>query len=262
MTKKETPISHSLELSQDDFKLYRSLKQKKYRDHYRLFLVEGYRLLQEMQQTKWPVQTLLYEKNEENLAKNFPWSTTLLKKGGVSLLSEVPSPQALIGIAEFDVPSPPQWSQWKKIVLLENISDPGNLGTIFRSAAAFGIEAIFLGSHCTDPFHPKCLRASMGGLFKVPFYTQQDYTQLFPLLTDQEFHLLGTSPHAPKALESFHFLPKTALLLSNEAHGSQLTTLVSNWLSITLPGLESLNVAQAATIFFYRWNLDIPTPHF
>lgn len=255
------PSFHSqqpYELSQEAFKRYRNLKQKKHRDHDQLFLVEGYRLLQELQQANWPVQYLLHEKSAETLTHSFSWPTALLKKGGVSLLSEVPSPQALIAVARYKAPPPVDWMRWKKIVFLEHLSDPGNLGTLFRSAAAFKVDAVFLGPHCTDPFHPKSLRASMGGLFKIPFYSQTESSTLFTQLALNGFQLFGTSPRATQTLDTFRFPPKVALVFSNEAHGSQFESHLSQWLSIPLPGLESLNVAQAASIFFYRWSLDQP----
>lgn len=253
---KSTPPKKSAsvvpELTQEEFKLYRNLKQKKYRQQHQLFLVEGFRLLKEMHDAKWPMKCILFEKESEALAETFPWPGYFVKKGGIATLSDVVTSQNLIGVASIKEPPKQNFSRWKKILILEDIADPGNLGTILRSAAAFNIDAVFLGYQCTDVFNSKCIRASMGGIFKLPIYPDQNFSQLLPLLDKQGFQLIGTSPHAKNSLVNYSFPEKTALILSNEAHGSKLQESIAEWVSIPTPGLESLNVAQAASIFLYQ----------
>jgi tRNA G18 (ribose-2'-O)-methylase SpoU len=102
----------------------------------------------------------------------------------------------------------------------------------------------------------------MGGVFHLPLHIHPDFDHLFKILEGQGYDLIGTSPHSKKNLNSHTFQPKTALLLGNEAHGSSYQRRIQKWLSIPTPGIESLNVAQAGSIFLYQWaNPPLAQPH-
>jgi len=137
-------------------------------------------------------------------------------------------------------------------VLLETIQDPGNLGTILRSAAAAGIEHIYLSSDCTDAWSPKTLRAAMGAHFVLNIYID---CNLIEIANQFQGRVLGTSPTATKQLYQIDLTQPTAFVFGNEGAGLSLPMqqAVDETISIPMPGkIESLNAAAAATICLYE----------
>ena len=141
-------------------------------------------------------------------------------------------------------------SEW--IVVVDKISDPGNLGTILRSAEAAGASGIVLTSGTVDAFSPKVVRASAGALFNVPIYEGATIDQV----ADLGFALWGSSSHEMQNSSSFttaDLSGKVAIVLGNEAHGLSASTKVDGWLTIPHAGRgESLNVAMAATLLCFE----------
>jgi len=137
-------------------------------------------------------------------------------------------------------------------VLLESLQDPGNLGTILRSAAAAGIEHIYLSPDCVDPWSPKTLRAAMGAHFVLNIYTDCNLIEIVHRFQGQT---LGTLPTAAKQLYQTDLNQPTAFVFGNEGAGLSRTIqqVVDETISIPMSGkIESLNAAAAATICLYE----------
>lgn len=188
-----------------------------------------------------PIKTLLT--NQELSLKSE--ETYLVEK---KLLKSITGLSSIQGpIAEVALPKFVDLSKKNKIVILDNISDPGNMGTIIRSALAFGIDGIYITKGSCDPFNDKVIRSSKGAIFKIPLsyepYTPLDISPFELLLADME----GENSHTIE-------LPKKpiALVLSNETRG-----LNPKWsgrkVNIKIFNtIESLNVATAGSILFYE----------
>jgi tRNA G18 (ribose-2'-O)-methylase SpoU len=143
------------------------------------------------------------------------------------------------------------------IIVCPDVQDPTNLGSIIRSAAAFGCDALLLGSHCADPFSRRVLRVSMGAALQLPVVESRELTADLQQLAAKDFELLATvvdSNAQPLAASTRG--PRIAILLGSEGHG-----LAEEWLAlchrrVTIPmqlGIDSLNVAVAAAVLLYHF---------
>lgn len=168
-------------------------------------------------------------------------------------ISPVQSPSgilACIAIPDTACPSTP-FSQ-NLCVLLESIQDPGNLGTILRSAASAGADHVYLSADCADAWSPKTLRAAMGAHFVLKIYMDCNLAEIAALFQGQ---VIGTSPAAAKHLYQFDFTKPTAFVFGNEGAGlsDTMRQAVTDMASIPMPGrVESLNAAIAASICLYE----------
>ena len=139
-------------------------------------------------------------------------------------------------------------------MFLDAVSDPGNLGTILRSAEAMGASGVVLGSGTVDPFNPKVVRASAGALFHVPVVEGASLNEVKAL----GYRVLATSSHEQAGSQNLHeadLSGAVCVVLGSEAHGvsAELATNVDGWIRIDHAGrAESLNVAMAATIISYE----------
>ncbi len=179
-------------------------------------------------------------------------SDALMKK-----LSDTTTPQGLLAVVDMPV--------WKKeeilgnnplILVLEDISDPGNLGTIFRVAEAAGVTGIVLSSGTTDVFAPKVVRSTMGSIFRLPFVMAQSFPEVFGWLKGKGVCLFAATLGGEDLYGVEGLSKPVAFVLGNEAHGVTETTIGVCDGCVTIPmesrELESLNVAMAAGILSYE----------
>lgn len=175
---------------------------------------------------------------------------------GVSVLdaklfdSVAPTESPRSPLAVCRVPAPTELSSvdgW--ILVADGIADPGNLGTIIRSAEAAGASCVVVTKGTTDPWSPKCVRASAGALFHVPVVKVAG----LPDVTEAGFEAVGTTSHAERTdaldVREADLGGRVALVFGNEAHGLSPEAPVSRWITVVHEGRsESLNVAMAATV--------------
>jgi TrmH family RNA methyltransferase len=134
------------------------------------------------------------------------------------------------------------------VVVADQLADPGNLGTILRSAEAAGVDAVVLTPGSVDPFNPKVVRASAGALFHVPVVDAG-----LAEVRAAGLRLLGTSSHQGDRHTETDWSGRIALVLGNEAHGLPDDAPVDGWVRIEHRGrAESLNVAMAATVLVFE----------
>ncbi|MDH2917691.1 MAG: RNA methyltransferase [Sideroxydans sp.] len=137
-------------------------------------------------------------------------------------------------------------------LLLEDLQDPGNLGSILRSAAAAGCDAVFLSTGCADAWSPKVLRAAMGGHFALQIYAQQN---LLAVAKNFSGSLFATTLQATQSLYQCPLQGDLAFMLGNEGAGlsTELCALATHQITIPMPGkVESLNAAAAAAICLFE----------
>ena len=133
------------------------------------------------------------------------------------------------------------------VLVVDQLNDPGNLGTILRSAEAAGVDAVVLTPGSVDPFNPKVVRASAGALFHVPVLTTT-----VDDVRDAGFRVLGTSSRHGDLHTQADWQGDVALVMGNEAHGLAEDAPVDGWVRIEHRGrAESLNVAMAATLLVF-----------
>ncbi len=219
--------------------------KRPYRYEHREVVVEGIKIISEMENVKTllTVDKALIPKSLQ-ADEIFLVTETVMKK-----ISRTKNPEGILAIAK--MPQESSLEKKKKILVLDGINDPGNLGTLLRTALAFGWEGIYLLASCCDPFNEKALRAAKGATFRLP-YTLGKLDDFTVFCGKSDFQVLiadlaGTPPEKVKPSE------KRLLILGSEAKGisKELTTLGQ---PVSLPmskTMESLNVAVAGGILMY-----------
>jgi len=174
---------------------------------------------------------------------------TEFSPGLFSEISPVKTPSGILALVA--IPSTPQAGQ-EFCVLLEDIQDPGNLGAIMRSAAAAGVQTVYLSRHCADAWSPKVLRAGMGAHFALSIQEAADLVQVAQRLPGI---LIAASLDAEQSLFDVSLTGPVAFAIGNEGAGlsAELAQLARQKVKIPMPGaVESLNAAAAAAICFFE----------
>lgn len=169
----------------------------------------------------------------------------------VKAACDTTNPQGVVAVAAWpDLPI----TQRQLFVVCDEIQDPGNLGTILRSAAAVGVDAVFCTIGCVDLYSPKTVRASMGGLFRIPVRSELSWETLAPVLADTTVVVADGVPGAVPYTRVDWRRPHT-LVVGNEGHGSSAAAHRHAAHAVAIPmqaGVESLNAAMAATIMLFE----------
>lgn len=230
------------------------LQQKKYRTQTGKFLLEGYKAIKEAFDSDIQLEYIFVnEKHTEeySFAKNILIITndSVLKK--ISTTDSAPAAIA-IGIQEsYDINI---LKDKKKVVLLENIKDLGNLGTIIRSSLAFGADAIVLyGGETVDIYNPKCVRATVGNLWKIPVLNIKDFEDLEKLF--KNFNRIATLPRTVKNLKTFSTKLPVLVMFGSEADGlsEELIKFSTESVKIEMAKtVESLNLASSVSVILYK----------
>ncbi len=167
-------------------------------------------------------------------------------------LSDCCTSQGILGVVEY---GPEPWGiepERGNYLLLDGVMDPGNLGTLIRSAVAFGFDGVFLHGDTVEVFNPKTVRATMGALPFIKFWEAEDW--VLELLKAKGYDLISTIIHGGESLHEMKFGPKNVLVIGNEAHGvsEAVQKRATRRLSIPMSGsVESLNAAVAGSICMF-----------
>ena len=236
-------------LNNEYIKYLCKLKEKKARTVEKKFIIEGYHLVNEAYKANILKEILLTEDtNDYTDIVKIKVTEAIIKK-----ISTTVNPQNIIGICDITFKKEIKGT---KILLLDNINDPGNLGTLIRSSLGFGIETIVLNNDCVDLFNEKVIRASQGAIFKMNIIID-DLKQVITKLKKQGIKVFGTSLNSSQFLQEIDKTSKYAILLGNEANGvkEELLQLTDQNIKIEINNeLESLNVAVAGSILMYYFN--------
>lgn len=179
----------------------------------------------------------------------------------VERIATTSSPQPVVAEVELPdtdrgaVPLPAQGASAPLFIVAVDVNDPGNLGTVARSAVAVGFDAVIALGDTADPFGPKAVRSSAGALFHVPVVIERSVADGMNWLAELGVQRIGTrmTDAAPCDLATLD--APLALVLGNEAHGlgSEIEAMIDTWVSVPMTGsVESLNVAMAGTILSYE----------
>ncbi len=222
-------------------------KEKKYRQEEKKVLIVGKNTLDDLAKTQ-KIDTLITTKKD--LIKNYPQAknSLLVTQDVMKKITNVESSQDLAAVIDY---SPKEIKNKNYVLILDNISDPGNLGTIIRSANAFNFDLIIFSQNSCDPFNEKALRASKGSIFFIPFLTLSDEEILVFIEKNKLNVYLADIDGEDIAIVKFK--KPLALILSSEAHGiSDFFIKISKKITIPIKkDIDSLNVAIAASICMY-----------
>lgn len=220
------------------------LKQKKYRDQLGLFLVEGYHLVHEAYEKGILKEVLTTDKIDIDT------NITYVNEDIIKYLSDVETPQNIIGVCykkESEVIG-------NKVIMLDDIQDPGNLGTIIRSAVAFNFDTIILSENSVDLYNSKVIRSSQGMIFKVNII-RTDLKEMLKKLKDDGFYILATKVTNGKNIKTLEKDKKICIIMGNEGNGvsDEILNMADEFVYIKMNGsCESLNVGVASSILMYE----------
>jgi len=247
------------------FKRYKSLLQKKYREEEQLFLLEGKRYVDTAIQSGSKVDSVIFSKVTWEIEKNKEYYLTM---SNVVILSDelfkelvqTEQSQGIIGVISFESHlcdlSEADFKTGKDILLLDRLQDPGNLGTIIRTADATGIEHIILMKGTVDPFNPKVLRSTAGSILNVKFIFVESVIETIEVLHSKGFNVIATALEEALDYDTetiYH--QQNCLIIGNEANGISEILLDACDVRVKLPiiGLaESLNASVAAGVMMYK----------
>ena len=160
--------------------------------------------------------------------------------GVLARVGSVVTPQGVMATAR--IPDPAPLADGDFVVELAGVADPGNAGTILRSAVAAGAQAVVFSPGSVDPWNPKTVRASAGALFRVPLTVAAPVGER-----------VGADPHQGDPCDQVDFTGPLTLVVGNEAHGLDQAAAVDRWVSIPMAeSVESLNAAAAATVLCFE----------
>ena len=243
-------------ISKNKIKILRSLSTKKGRLLHKMILLEGKRLIEEVLSEKNQIKEIWITKEFKNNNLTFTKKVKCeeISNKEIKMITGTVNPQGIIAITEITKGS--LNSVLGNAIILDNISDPGNLGTIMRSADWFGVRNIFLSKDCVDPYNSKVIRSAMGAHFKQNIVIQELDT-LINCLYSNNYQLLSTDLNSDNDLKDLKINKnkKWGIVFGNEAHGLSALTKEKIEYNVKISqvgSIESLNVAVACGIFLYE----------
>lgn len=239
-------------------KWYKELTSPSGRRQNGFFLVEGYRAIKQIAElNKNAIEEILLEEGKEEISflKNFP--IRKITKRQLNIISSVNNPQGIIALVKLPLESYsnslPQ-NRGDKIVLLEDVQDPGNVGTLIRTAAAFGFDGVILSKKCADPFSAKVVQASAGAILSLWIRCTDEYLNLLKKLKEESFKVFCADING-KEKTNFSSSERIVIILGNEGNGvsKKVKTLSDEIFSIPYVKnkIESLNVSVAGAIVLF-----------
>lgn len=227
-------------------KKWASLKNKKYRDQTGKFLVEGEHLIQEAL-SAGIVETIIYD---EDMPFSFH-ETIQVTRDIMNKLSSNVSDVHLIAVCN---QMKMIRKEMQRILILDGIQDPGNFGTLIRTAVSFSFDGIFCSKQCCDLYNEKTIRSTQGAMFHIHI-ERVDVIELIEILKEQGFLVVSTALQDSVALQMVPVREKMAFVLGNEGQGvsDEVRNRSDYRARIEMDGFESLNVAVAGGIVMYTF---------
>lgn len=234
-------------------------KKSKARNEEKVFLVEGLRMFSEVPKErveKVYISESLY--NRKKLVQDLrDFDVEILSDSVFSCVSDTKTPQGILCIVRqkkydlekiFEIKNP-------HFIILDNLQDPGNLGTIVRTAEGAGVDAVFLSKESVDIYNPKTIRSTMGSIYRMPVIYVEDLLKLLKTLKNQGILSYAAHLEGERSYDLENYQTGTAILIGNEGNGlrEEVANAADIRVKIPMQGqVESLNAAVAATVFMFE----------
>jgi TrmH family RNA methyltransferase len=247
-------------LKNPTIKYVRSLQTKsKARRAEKAFVIEGLRLLEEAVASDWEMHLVLYS---EDLSKRGLQLVEVFQSKGTKVeavtekvmgaVSDTETPQGILAVMEMRLLPLPEILDF--ILILDQVRDPGNVGTSLRSAAAAGVQAVLLTPGTTDQYSPKVIRGAMGAQFRTPVH-RVDWDEIRSHVEDSGIRVYLATSNRGQVYHQVDYRPPSALIIGGEANGAGETAyqIADSLIHIPMPGGgESLNASVAAGILLFE----------
>ncbi|HHW48412.1 MAG TPA: 23S rRNA (guanosine(2251)-2'-O)-methyltransferase RlmB [Clostridiaceae bacterium] len=250
----------------------KSLKKRKCREDKNLFFVEGIKITEEaLKENAEIVRVLVSEEfvSKENSAplmraiESRGYKCFILPEKLFKEISDTETPQGIMAVVRAKHSGINEIiHENSSLIILDAIQDPGNMGTIIRTADAAGFDGIIISRGCVDIYNPKVIRATMGSVFRVPFHFSENLADTIRTLKSRDIRVVAAHLKGDKNYFELDMKGKIALVIGNEASGisDEVTVLADDLVLIPMAGrTESLNASVAAGLLMYevlrqRWN--------
>lgn len=239
-------------------KLCEQLSTRKYRDRLGLYLIEGENLIAEAVREGAEVETVLMRKGYEGLPEGLESKTFVLEAKLFDKLACTDTSQGILAIVKKTEVSQDEFIKNGAVgnfVVLDRLQDPGNIGTIIRTADAAGYSLVIAMKGTADIFSPKVVRAATGSLFRVPVVFMNDYDELVSFVKAAGGKLVATCFDTDRYYYDVDLTENVALIIGNEGNGISQELIDRADIKIKIPmagTIESLNAAVAAAILMYE----------
>ena len=228
-----------MSLSASEIKQIRALQQKKFRKETGLFVVEGVKSVESLVRSDLELTAIYCTETLSFLDDVNPSLVHIIKQNELERISGLRTPNRILAVAKIPESQPVDW-ETPLILLLDGINDPGNIGTIIRTAKWFGVDTIICSEECADAYDRKVVQSTMGALFHVNV-TYGNLLAIGDTLKSNGFQLIG----AAMSGDSVYSMPhskKSALIIGSESHGINQELISKCDGLVTIPNLEKENV--------------------
>lgn len=231
-------------------KKWKKLHRKKYRTETGNFLIEGYHLIEEAYESDWHIEILIVREGKEapdwmNKDRILYVTDRVFKE-----ITQTEAPQGIAALVKMKTIEPKEQGE---VLLIDAVQDPGNLGTIIRTADAAGFSQVILGRCTVDVYNDKVIRATQGSIFHIPII-EANLLEVIPTLQSANYTVLASALEGSIAYDTVDKIDNIALVMGNEGAGiaREILDIVDVRIKIPIYGkVESLNVSIAAGILMY-----------
>ncbi|WPX09910.1 TrmH family RNA methyltransferase [Anaerocellum danielii] len=249
-------------------KRVKKLHDKKYREEFKSFIIEGLKLVKEAidYQIKCVNILIFSQQAKEKYQEFYNECKYLLQDGKIKRVIEVPdklfeyitttsTPQGILAECNFIDTDINFIKNLKRVVVVNKLQDPGNLGTLIRCADAFGFDAVITTKGTVDIYNPKAIRATMGSLFHLLIVREVEEGELIKILKDNSFIVYVATPYGDIEVSKIVPDKRFCVVIGNESEGvsDSFTKVATRKIKIPMVGkAESLNAAVASSIVLYE----------
>ena len=231
----------------------KSLTQKKNRDKNNEYIIEGIKLVQEAINEKQDIKKIIICKELLNIKVNTKdYDIEEVDKKTFVAISDTITPQGILAIIKKPKPSK---INGPIIFALERVQDPGNVGTIIRTLECTGIKDIIISSDSAEPYNPKVVRSTMGAIFRVNIYNENELTNQLKEMKEKGYKIIASTLEESTDYTKINYKEKCVIVIGNESNGISKETKEIADIKIKIPMLgktESLNAGVAASIIAYE----------
>lgn len=221
----------------------------------RKIALEGARLIDDALSRGFRAEFILYDQRKADYERVAAWQARNIPLFAVSEtvmqhISDTQQPQGVIGV--FPMPFPPIPKRVTAALLLDAVREPGNMGTILRTAAAAGADVVILSEDCVDPYNPKVLRAGMGAHFRLPIVSAK-WHEIAQFVAGMAVYVADSK--GTLRYSAADFTRPYVLVIGNEAHGARAALKLEGAQTVAIPmaaASESLNAAMAAAVLLFE----------
>ena len=244
-------------------KKIRKLKEKKYRDQNGKYIIEGVKLIREAIAEKADIDTIVVcdnciktgEIDQKVLYEIAKYNCVYVDEKVFNNMTDVQNPQGLLAVVEKKNSDKDIKYDEDVIVVLDDIQDPGNLGTILRTIDSVGLSQVIVSKKSGDVFNPKVVRSTMGAIFRVNIIESENLVNTLKEIKRHKFKVVATSLQTEESIYDIDY-KKKVVVIGNEANGvsKEVLDMSDKKVKIPMPGkTESLNAAVATGVILYEY---------